>query len=253
MKKTGLTILLIALVVATGVYLTSSAVMGKNNIKWQSVVMPGKLSAAHASLSADCASCHTPAKGVADAKCITCHATNEALLQRQPTAFHAVVGNCATCHTEHQGIDANLKVMNHEALAKIGAEMMGKDNGFLSKANKQHLPADHPNVSSRIAQLNCATCHSTKDKHVGLMGQDCASCHSDKQWTIPEFQHPSVLSINCSQCHQAPPSHYMEHFEMVSKKVAKQEGENIIVTKCFTCHQTTSWNDIKGVGFYDHH
>jgi heterodisulfide reductase subunit B len=45
----------------------------------------------------------------------------------------------------------------------------------------------------------------------------------------------------------------MEHFEMVSKKVAKQEGENIIVTKCFTCHQTTSWNDIKGVGFYDHH
>lgn len=83
------------------------------------------------------------------------------------------------------------------------------------------------------------------------MGTNCASCHSDKQWTIPEFQHPSVLSINCSQCHQAPPSHYMMHFEMVSKKVAKQE--KVVVSQCYSCHKTTSWNDIQGAGYYKHH
>ena len=250
MKKIGI-ILLLVFAVSISVYFIGTQVKIDKPISWQSQVMPGKLSGAHASLSSNCASCHTPAKGISDAKCITCHADNKALLQRQPTAFHAVIANCASCHTEHQGIDANLKVMNHEALAKIGAEMMGKENGFLSKANKQHLPADHPNVSSRIAQLNCATCHSTKDKHVGLMGKDCASCHSDKQWTIPEFQHPSVLTINCNQCHQAPPSHYMGHFEMVSKRVAGVEHAQ--VRQCYRCHQTTSWNDIRSVGMYDHH
>ena len=252
MKIIGV-ILLLVIAVSVSVYFIGTQVKIDKPINWQSQVMPGKLSAAHAKLSTDCASCHTPAKGISDAKCITCHGDNKALLERQPTAFHGMIANCATCHTEHKGIDANLKVMNHEALAKIGAEIIGEGKKFSGILDKQHVPSYHPNVSSAVSILNCATCHSTKDKHVGLMGQDCASCHSDKQWTIPEFQHPSVLSINCAQCHQAPPSHYMEHFEMVSKKVAKQEGENIIVSKCFTCHQTTSWNDIKGVGFYDHH
>lgn len=43
----------------------------------------------------------------------------------------------------------------------------------------------------------------------------------------------------------------MEHFKMISMKVAKQEHAD--VTQCFLCHQTTSWNDIKGVGWYKHH
>ena len=43
----------------------------------------------------------------------------------------------------------------------------------------------------------------------------------------------------------------MMHFKMVSMKVAGQEHAD--VTQCFLCHQTTSWNDIKGVGYYKHH
>ncbi|MBI3736827.1 hypothetical protein HY256_09975 [Candidatus Sumerlaeota bacterium] len=53
------------------------------------------------------------------------------------------------------------------------------------------------------------------------------------------------------QCHQAPPSHYMMHFEMVSMKVAGQEHAE--VSQCYLCHQTTAWNDIRGVGWYKHH
>jgi hypothetical protein len=108
--------------------------------------------------------------------------------------------------------------------------------------------------------LDCKTCHSTKDKHVGLFGSECASCHATTQWTLAEFQHPSADSVDCAQCHQAPPSHYMMHFDMVSKKVARQEDARVSqccgvaqVNQCFRCHQSTSWNDIKGVGWYKHH
>jgi hypothetical protein len=104
------------------------------------------------------------------------------------------------------------------------------------------------------------TCHQTKDRHLGLFGTDCASCHATSKWTVAEFRHPSATSQSCAQCHQAPPSHYMMHFEMVSKKIARQEDSQVAgccgpvqVNECYRCHQTTSWNDIKGVGWYKHH
>ena len=43
----------------------------------------------------------------------------------------------------------------------------------------------------------------------------------------------------------------MMHFRMVSAKVAGQP--HAAVRQCFLCHQTTAWNDIKGVGWYKHH
>ena len=83
-------------------------------------VNPGALSAAHANLTGDCQACHTPVMGVDTAKCILCHANNDSILQRQPTAFHASVGTCKECHLEHQGLDANLSEMDHSLLTSIG-------------------------------------------------------------------------------------------------------------------------------------
>jgi hypothetical protein len=38
---------------------------------------------------------------------------------------------------------------------------------------------------------------------------------------------------------------------MVSMKVAGKPHAR--VDQCYQCHQTTAWNDIKGVGWYKHH
>ena len=50
------------------------------------------------------------------------------------------------------------------------------------------------------------------------------------------------------------------HFEMISKKVAGQEDAQVAgcggpaqVSQCYRCHQTTWWDDIRGVGHYKHH
>ena len=68
---------------------------------------------------------------------------------------------------------------------------------------------------------------------------------------IAGYKHPSAASTDCVQCHQAPPSHYMGHFHMISKMVAGQEHAR--VEQCYLCHQTDSWNAIRGVGWYKHH
>ena len=227
----------------------------------QRQVSPGLLSAAHGSLETNCAACHTPLKSADSTKCVACHATNTALLERQSTAFHATVGSCSTCHIEHQGATIRPVTMDHLALANVGLERVRQNlanpsnRRLLTWIREHNSPVaanqTHPKVTAAEAALNCSACHGTKDRHQKLFGEDCASCHGTASWIIPEFVHPSAGSTDCAQCHRAPPSHYMEHFRMVSQAVARVTDAR--VDQCFRCHQTTSWNDIKKVGWYKHH
>lgn len=240
---------------------------------WQRHASPGPLSSAHSRLQRDCAACHTSVDGPTDAKCIACHVSNTALVQRQPTAFHSEIKDCAACHIEHQGADADLRNMNHVTLARVGLKTLELNKTAADARQRMELlrwlkrlpsgqshSASHPEISALESALNCQGCHATKEPHSGLFGKDCANCHATQQWTIEKFRHPSPRSTDCAQCHQAPPSHYMMHFEMVSKKVAGQQDAQVSgccgtvqVNQCYRCHQTTSWNDIKGVGWYKHH
>ncbi len=232
-------------------------------------VSPGSLSAAHASLGNKCESCHEANVGVTVAKCTVCHANDERLLGREPSAFHANIGECSTCHVEHQGTNIRPVLMDHIALARIGIRALerasGTDNGSAATVAslKTWLRVKNFNrldETSTEQVLNCNGCHSTKDRHLGLFGIDCAQCHSTTKWTIAGYQHPSPRSTQCSECHQAPPSHFMPHFAMISTKIAGQEDAAktgccgpVEVRQCQRCHQTTVWNDIRGVGYYKHH
>lgn len=226
--------------------------------------LPGHLSKAHSFLETQCTACHAPNHGVSAVGCISCHANNKSLLQRQSTAFHANITSCKECHREHQGGDRPPLIMDHLALARIGASAHGKkddDNKnqlFESYQKRKHaneiaanIDVLNPHEAPIVSTLNCVSCHATRDKHQGFFGTSCLSCHGTQTWRIAEYKHPSPNSRSCVQCHQAPPSHYMEHFEMVSMTVAGQHHAK--VNQCFLCHQTTSWNDIKGVGWYKHH
>lgn len=237
-----------------------------NKTAWQRMASPGALSQGHRFLEHNCAACHTSGKGIETSSCILCHANNTALLQRQPTAFHADVSSCRECHSEHRGVQERLSVMDHTGLSRIGLRQL-KNNPdpesedrlaaahFLRWINQQDgkikTIQGNPGLPPQETILNCVSCHENKDTHRGLFGQDCAQCHTTTKWTLPEFRHPPPTSMDCAQCHQAPPSHSMMHFKMVSMKIAGVEKAE--VNQCFLCHQTTSWNDIKGVGFYKHH
>lgn len=231
---------------------------------WQQLTEPGHLSAAHAHLEDNCAACHTSVLGIETAKCIVCHANDESILQRQPTSFHASISSCQECHPEHRGFDQRPTNMEHSALAQIGLRQLADDKATDSESRltamrlrdwirsgtvSGNLP--HPHLTQEEWVLNCATCHMNDDQHFTLFGQDCAQCHATDRWTIPDFRHPSPSSTDCAQCHQAPPSHYMMHFSMISARVAGKPHAK--VNQCQQCHQTTSWNDILGTGWYKHH
>ncbi|WP_086923589.1 cytochrome c3 family protein [Variovorax sp. JS1663] len=272
---------LVTAVIAVGIGVDWSKSDSQTRTLWQQAVAPGTLSQSHAFLSNNCAACHTPVKGVEPKLCIACHADNTALLQRQPTAFHANVQICIGCHVEHQGTARMPTTMDHALLARTGhREMKAAGLGvglstpdveavasLLDRLPRQEaqtrapdapyaevkqtsvptLPIDHPRLGANESMLNCASCHATKDRHQGFFGADCVQCHATTQWTIAEFVHPSTRSTECAQCHKPPPSHNMMHFSMMSAPLARQP--NAKVNQCFLCHQTTVWNDIKGLGW----
>ena len=214
--------------------------------RWPEIVRPGELSAKHAFLSGKCETCHTPLQGVQASACIACHATDAVTLARQSTAFHSTIQSCAACHVEHQKAVRPTR-MDHDALVVIGRsrQLDGRtpDADWLSSLlNKS---------PTGLETLDCFSCHSNRSPHRDLFGRECAACHLTATWKIVGFQHPSPSSTECAQCHQAPPSHYMGHFNMVSKMVAGQEHAR--VEQCYLCHQTDALNDIRGVGWCKHH
>ena len=243
--------LIVSTVAIVGLYRTGSSSVPRLT---QSV-QPGPLSAKHAFLSDKCETCHTPARGVNSIACIGCHGTAAVDLGKQPTAFHATIQDCRGCHVEHLGAARPIK-MDHAVLLRIGTHLTIGQEG-------------HPNVPSQMvddlkgflglpvsrsaekAQLDCVSCHSNRDPHRELFGRNCASCHETDSWRIGGFLHPSPGSKDCAQCHQAPPSHYMGHFVMMDRMIARQEHAQ--VNQCYLCHRTDSFNDIKGVGWYKHH
>jgi len=195
---------------------------------WRGLVNPGPISEAHGFLAGQCEACHVPHQGVKAKQCLTCHAAT-AFTAKASTWFHAEATACVTCHTEHQGRRAPTR-MDHAVLLDGRAWSPARTVG--------------------AAGLDCASCHGVKDRHQGLMGAGCAQCHGTETWRIAGFQHPPNSSTQCAECHRPPPSHAMMHFAMVSQRVAGQKAR---VEQCFACHATDDWNNIRGVGRYDHH
>lgn len=247
---TGLAALLAGLVLPYLVHRSGGASVAG----WQGLVVPGALTEKHRFIAGQCESCHTPHVGVEAKNCIACHASSPGILSKQSTAFHATIGNCRGCHVEHEG-GAMLTTMQHAMLAAAGYRREREDKDARTAIGQLVRFAEatgaRPDHREDVAHLACASCHSNKDPHRGLFGAGCGSCHGVTAWTVVGFQHPSPASTDCAQCHQAPPSHYMMHFEMVSEKVAGQEHAK--VEQCNLCHQTDAWNSIRGVGWYKHH
>ena len=227
----------------------------------QRLVSPGPLSSRHAYLKDRCTSCHEANVGVTVTKCTVCHGTDERLLGRQPTEFHASIQECAACHVEHQGKNIRPFAMDHVELARVGARTLARaasrgdaDSTATLKSIETWFSIRDLNqfdATSAREALNCAGCHDRRDPHLERFGADCAQCHGLVSWVVPGYQHPPPESKECVQCHKPPPSHLMEHFSMISQKVAGKERAS--VNECFECHNTTGWNEIVGVGFYKHH
>lgn len=173
-----------------------------------STIASGPLSDSHAMFAKDCSTCHTPARGVTDEKCSTCHQkSGQAALYSADRHYEYHSGNldrtpeggkertCASCHREHQGRQNQLQAVAdrkctscHEtgSFRKKHPEFEFASKKIADPANLKFTHAKHVRelMEEREitdAEATCLTCHEAQPdgrtfKPISFE-RSCNGCH----------------------------------------------------------------------------
>jgi Zn finger protein HypA/HybF involved in hydrogenase expression len=179
----------------------------------ETLLMPGKLSTAHAKFEATCTSCHDRSdRSRMTGLCLDCHTETRADIESLHR-FHGRMSNaansqCRACHTEHKGRDAPIA-----DFPRAGFDHSLTD--FALAGAHQQAPCEschRQGVAYRKADPACSGCHRNADVHKGALGTACANCHSAAAWNEVAFDHDKTAfklreahaKIECNTCHFGP-------------------------------------------------
>src|SRR5258705_9446141 len=130
----------------------------------ETLLMPGKLSTAHAKYEADCTSCHDRSNRTRQPQlCLECH-KGIAEDVRATRGLHgrlsgAMSLQCRACHSEHRGRDADIVKFSRDQF--------------------HHERTDFP-LRGAHSSLSCGACHQ-KGKKFSSAASDCYSCHRQQE------------------------------------------------------------------------
>lgn len=196
-------------------------------------VSPGNLAPAHAELKNDCFACHTPFRGAASARCISCHAVADIGLRT----------------TKGDALPANPKRRAfHQALIKADCLGCHREHASAGLAQRPGPIFDHV-LLSPDARSKCQTCHEApRDAlHTGQT-MACATCHQPPHWKPATFDHRRFFPLEgahtatCATCH--PDGNYKRytcygcHEHDPARVIAQHREEGITnLNNCVRCHR----------------
>ena len=202
----------------------------------QFMVGPGPLIPEHQKLNSDCFACHAPLRGLAPARCVSCHALPDIGVRTtrgEPlgksatkTSFHQdlITQNCVACHTDHAG--PKLTQLRRKSFS----------HSLLRTATRD----------------KCATCHEAprNELHSGL-AKSCGDCHSQEAWKPANFDHEKLFALvgdhvaPCTTCHvDANFSRYTCYgcHEHTPSRIRAEHAEEGIrnIENCVRCHRSAN-------------
>jgi hypothetical protein len=248
--------LLVGLCGLVGLPSLASADLGPLN----ALVMPGKLSDAHAKLEGECGNCHTAFKKSAQSElCLDCHdhqAVAEDIVSGRGFHGHIEEPQCNTCHKEHQGRRVNIAPLNKRTFDHDLTDypLHGAHADPAVKCEDCHKRG----LKYRDAPSNCYACHRSDDAHKGSRGKECVNCHIEDSWQEVHFDHSATgfpligkhRLVKCDSCHaderykDTPKNCYACH-KADDRKRGHKGGFG---SKCGTCHTPEDWR----VSIFDH-
>ena len=183
----------------------------------ETLIMPGKVTTAHAKIEQECSQCHDRAdRDRQAALCLACHKEVAADV-REGKGFHGHTpgiqgGQCRACHTEHAGRGADI--------VKLSPHAFDHDRTDFRLAGR-HATAACENCHKsgrkyREAPSACIDCHRNADPHGGRLGNDCGRCHEPAAWSRTRFDHDKTRyplrdahrEVACAGCHSG--NHYQD-------------------------------------------
>src|SRR5256885_6587542 len=143
-----------------GLLLVLISVRPAEAVNPETLLMPGKLSAAHVKYEEQCSLCHDrPDRNRQTQLCLDCHKEIAGDL-KQRRGFHGKspgidVSQCRACHSEHLGREADIVKLSHEQF--------------------NHENTDYP-LRGAHADVVCESCHAAGKRYRDAP-RECIGCH----------------------------------------------------------------------------
>ncbi len=243
-------------VVFIAYYLFSSLCYAGAVQRFEGLVMPGKLSIAHAKYEKDCGNCHEAfQKGAQDSLCMDCHKEVSKDV-KDGEGFHGKITDikqrkCSVCHSEHRGRDANIAPFDRDTFDHSRTNFPLRGVHDLRTCNDCH------DVSQkyRKASKACVGCHRSDDAHKTRLSDECVNCHLETVWGVAYFNHDKTdfklksthRNVRCVDCH--PNERYQKTPKgclTCHKLDDVHNGDRR--EKCEDCHTEKTWAEI----IFDH-
>jgi hypothetical protein len=236
--------------------MASSLVSVASAASIETLLMPGKVSNAHAKLESTCSNCHDRTNKVSQtALCLDCHKDVAGDMQKR-AGFHGRLPNattlqCQGCHTEHQGRDADIVKFVTEQFDHQHTDFPLRDAHTTVACAGCHKNGK----KYREAEKTCVACHKNDEPHQGQLGTDCAACHGSITWLNAKFDHSKTkfalsnkhAEVACVGCHAG--NRYKDTpTQCVSCHAPDDVHQNSRGNDCAQCHSTISWTTAK----FDH-
>jgi hypothetical protein len=222
----------------------------------ETLIMPGKVTRAHAKLEEECSQCHDRAdRNRQTTLCMNCH-KDVAADVRAHTGFHGRLqaidtAQCKACHSEHVGRDADIVKLIRPSFdhAKTDFALAG------AHASAGCDACHKPGRKFREAPSACSDCHKADDAHGGKFGSSCGNCHETASWAHGRFDHDKTKfilrdahrDVACAACHGGnryagtPSACASCHAPDDVHRGARGQD-------CASCHSTVAWKTSK----FDH-
>jgi len=176
----------------------------------ETLLMPGKLSAAHAKFEEKCSSCHDRSDRNRQTQlCIACHKEIAGDL-RERRGFHGRIAGiehsqCRACHSEHTGREADIVKFSREQFDHANSDFQLRGAHAYTPCASCHA-AGKP---YRDAPSECVACHRKEEPHEGKLGRNCGSCHDAVTWQHVTYDHDKTAfalhdkhaHVPCAACH----------------------------------------------------
>lgn len=192
-------------------------------------------------------------------ECIDCHNNRHHQSEKKFTDFRVEKHQCVDCHVDvHKGkLGSKCSKCHSESRWKKTAFDHDKtDFPLLGKHKNLVCSQCHQNHRYKDTSTNCISCHLSKDKHFGVMGEKCQDCHSEKGWGKTKFNHNKQThfslsgrheSLACEACHRKNlPLKLSQQCIDCHREDDIHKGSN--GDKCQNCHNEKSW----GKSNFDH-
>ena len=187
-----------------------------------------------------CDSCH---RGAVDKKlpkdCYSCHKYSDPHSGK-------LGGNCAQCHNTYGW---NKKIFFDHDISRF--PLIGIH--AVTACEECHLTQDYKGTD-----MQCFTCHESRDEHKGRLGQNCGYCHNPNSWKTWLFDHNKQTDfkldgahadIECYSCHRTRMVKLSQSIENCSNCHSGDDiHEGGFGQYCDRCHNTRSFRELNMMG-----